>query len=248
VFADRRARLMRRASTGGAFAAPGTRPFAVDLAERGAVVAVKADDVRFVREALRRDPPRMLRDRLDLDRVAAVGHSFGGGAAAVVCGDDAAGFRAGIALDGGLWRAPEDVGVDTPFLQLFGTHLEYTLPCDEVVRRGLVRTAAYCAEDRATTVAAWEALHASGRPGLSVQVRGAGHAGFFDAPLLPLQRWSPLRRLVGTAGPAGWRAATDVVLAFLDRHLRAARAPLIDRLAEDPRFVTGSPATLFAPV
>jgi predicted dienelactone hydrolase len=76
VFADGRARLMRPSSLGGALAAPGARPYEEDLRERASVVSVKAADIRFVVEALRRDPPRLLRGRLDT-RVAAVGHSFG---------------------------------------------------------------------------------------------------------------------------------------------------------------------------
>ena len=245
VFADGRARLMRPTSLGGAFAAPGARPFEEDLRERASVVSVKAADIRFVIEALRRDPPRLLRGRLDTHRVAAVGHSFGGGAAAEVCRHDPA-VRAGVSLDGGLWREPTAAGVATPFLQLFGEHPEYTLPCAEVVRRGLVADAGYCAADRACSVGAWQALHDSARPGLTAKVVGAAHAGFFDTPVLPLRRWSPLVRLRGVAGPGTWRATADVLLGFLDRHLRDGAGAFLDRLADDPRYVVAPPTTLFS--
>lgn len=242
VFADGRARLMRAASTGGALRTSGSRPFADDLRERAAVVTVKAADIRFVLEALRRDPPRLLRGRLSLDRAAAVGHSFGGGAAAAVCRDATPAVVAGACLDGGLWRAPDAAGVRTPFLQLFGEHPEYTLPCAEVVRRGLMTDATYCADDRATTLGAWQALHDSARPGVSAKVVGAAHAGFFDRPVLPLRPWSPLRRLPGRAGPGVWRATADALLGFLDEHLRDGPPG-----AFDGRYVVAPPATLFSP-
>jgi hypothetical protein len=250
VFAGGGVRLMRGAAVGGAFSAPGSRPFERDLRERSRLVSVKADDIRFVLDTLRGSAPPAVLGRLDLDRAAAVGHSFGGSAAAAVCHSDPP-VRAGAALDAGLWREPDLAGVETPFLQVFGAHPEYSLPCEEAVRRKLVSDLAYCAADRATTVGAWQALHDSARPGYSVQVRGAAHGTFLDAPLLPLYRWSALRRLAtpdatGPAGPAAWRAAADLLLAFLDRHLRASRAPLLDRLAGDDRFVEAPPADLFA--
>ena len=220
VFADGRARLMRPTSLGGAFAAPGARPFEEDLRERASVVSVKAADIRFVIEALRRDPPRLLRGRLDTHRVAAVGHSFGGGAAAEVCRHDPA-VRAGVSLDGGLWREPSAAGVATPFLQLFGEHPEYTLPCAEVVRRGLMADAGYCAADRACSVGAWQALHDSARPGLTAKVVGAAargvlrHAGAAAAPVVARASRAPRRG--GTCGVA----RADRVGAGL---LRASRA------------------------
>jgi hypothetical protein len=178
-----------------------------------------------------------------------VGHAIGGAAAAVVCREDPP-VRAGAALDSVLWQEPATAGVETPFLQAFGAHPEYLLSCDEAVGRGLTRSATYCADDRATTVAAWQALHDSARPGYSVRVRGAAGGSFTDAPMLPLYRWSPLRRGRAAGGaPTGteaWRAAADLLLAYLDRHLRAARAPLLDRLAADGRFEVAPPAGLFA--
>jgi dienelactone hydrolase len=240
VFADGRARLMRPASTGGALSASGSRPFAEDLRDRAAVVSVKAADIRLVLEALRRDPPPLLRGRLDLGRVAAIGHSFGGGAAAEVCRADPA-VRAGVCLDGGLWRAPGAAGVSTPFLQLFGEQPEYTLPCAEVVRRKLMTDLTYCADDRACTVGAWQALHDSARPGVSAKVVGAGHAGFFDTPVLPLRPWSPLKRLPGGSGPGVWRATADALLGFLAAHLGDGPPVTFDE-----RFVVAPPATLFS--
>ena len=64
--------------------------------------------------------------------------------------------------------------------------------------------------------------------------------------LLPLRRWSPLVRLRGDTGPRAWRATADVVLAFLDRHLRDGDGAFLDDLAEDPRYVVAPPAELFS--
>jgi dienelactone hydrolase len=226
-----------------------TGSFPRDLRERSRLAATRAGDLRFVLGELARAAPDTLRDRFDRDRSAVVGHAIGGAAAAVVS-QQSPPVRAGAALDSVLWREPAAAGVETAFLQAFGAHPEYVLPCDEAVRRGLTRSAQYCADDRATTVGAWQALHDSARPGYSVRVRGAAGGSFTDAPMLPLYRWSPLRRTLsaggGPTGTEAWRAATDLLLAFLDRHLRAARAPLLDRLAADGRFEVAPPAVLFA--
>ena len=75
---------------------------------------------------------------------------------------------------------------------------------------------------------------------------GAAHAGFFDTPVLPLRRWSPLVRLRGAPGPGTWRATADVLLGFLDRHLRDGTGAFLDGLADDPRYVVAPPTTLFS--
>jgi dienelactone hydrolase len=227
VLADGKVRLLRTASVGGALGKPGARPYEQDLAERAAVVDVKADDITFVLDRLVRLDGGPLAGRLDLAAVGVAGHSFGGGAAAEACRRDER-FRAGVSLDGGLWRRAEDAAVDRPFLQVFGRHEEY------------------CATDRAVTVGAWQALHDNARPGRSVLVRDALHASFFDAPMLPLLRYSPLRRLCGAMGPGAHRTIADHLLAFLGRHLRGEPAPA--GAGADPRVVTAPPAELFRPV
>jgi hypothetical protein len=147
-----------------------------------------------------------------------------------------------------LWKAPADIGASGPFLQLFGEHPEYTLPCAEAVRAKYFTTTEYCAADRETTIGAWQALHERARRGRSVLVRGAGHAGFIDWPMLPLWRVSIARRGFGTPVPGVvWRVASDHLLEFFGEHLDAATRPLRGDGAVDDRVRIEAPAELFAP-
>jgi dienelactone hydrolase len=246
AFASGWPRLTRLRSLGGALARPGSRPYEDDLAQRAGVVAVKAADIELVASVLTttgaRDAPHL---PIDPTRWAAIGHSFGGGAVAAVC---AAGStcRAGIGFDGGLWRRPDDVDVDRPFLQLFAEHPELTDPIDETVRDGRYVTADYAAEDRATTVGAWQALHDRATPGRSALVVGARHTSFSDWPVLPLRSWSPARRALGSAtGPDAWRTTSTAVLAFLERYAATTTAGRDVELSSIAGLRVASPAELF---
>jgi dienelactone hydrolase len=237
-------RFLRGRSLGGAFSLPGKRPYADDLADRAAVIDVKAADVRFVAgELAAGERLPALAGALDLGRLGAFGHSFGGAAALEACRVDDR-FRAGASIDGGLWREADDVAVSVPFLQLFGEHPELVLPCPEALAAKYYASAEYCAADRRIAVGAWQALHERARPGRSVLVRGAGHAGFIDWPLLPLWRVSMARRGFGTAAPGVvWRVAADYLLDFFGAHLGGEPPPLPD---PDDRVRVDAPAALFA--
>lgn len=246
VFAEARPRLARLASLGGALAAPGKRPYATDLRERAEVVATKADDMIFVRDALINGcRAKSLLPEVDGGRVAVIGHSFGGGAALEVCqGPEPP--RAGASLDGGLWRTPKSVSPSTPFLQLFGEHPEYAAAPEEAVRRGFYKSAEYAAEDQATTVGAWQALHANAKPGYSALVRGATHTSFCDWPMLSMRKWSPARRaLQGVEGPAVWGAVAGALLAVLGVHVVGSEGDVSRTLASSDRLMVGEPSRLF---
>jgi dienelactone hydrolase len=232
-------RLTRLASLGGALARPGTRPYEQDLAERARIVDVKADDIAFVASvvseagALPVDPTRW----------AAIGHSFGGGAAAEVCRRTSC--AAGVSLDGGLWRSPGEAAVARPFLQLFAEHPEFTAPIGDVVAGGQYADAGYAAKDRATTLGAWQALHESGGRHAAL-VAGARHTSFCDWPLLPMRSWSPARRaLAGATGPRAWTATSNAIVAFLDQYVRAGQADVDVALAADSTLRVAAPAELF---
>ena len=245
VYADRWPRLTRLKSLGGALSAPGSRPYAVDLADRAAVVAVKADDITAVALHLMGTEGRADHATPLVDRWGALGHSFGGGAVAEVCRRPATTCCAGVNLDGGLWTTPEHAGAPVPFLQLFAEHPEYVTAADEHVTPS-DRTR-YAAEDRSTTVGAWQSLHESARPGYAAIVTGATHTSFSDWPLVPLRRWSPARRAVtGVDGPAVWSATTTALRAFLDRHVRGGSTDVGAALVDDSRLRTGAPASLFS--
>jgi predicted dienelactone hydrolase len=237
-------RLFRSRAIGAALSEPGSRPYADDLAERGAAVRVMADDLAFVAGELcgRRGAPW---GRLDAASWTALGHSFGGAAAAMATRNDAS-CVAAISLDGGLWEDPSTVTAAGPVLQLFAEHPEYTLTPAEAVDRGLVANEDYARVDRATTVGAWDALHGAASPGYAAVVRHATHTSFQDWPMLPMWRWSPARRaLAGVVGPRVWRAVTQAVRAFLDAHARGRTVDVAERLAAAPQLRVGSPESLF---
>ena len=241
-------RLLNPKSLAGAFSIPGKRPYAEDLRERAGLIDMKAADIRFVvgECAALNEGHEILARQLDLSRLGVLGHSFGGAAAAEACRLDDR-IRAGASIDGGLWKAPADVAAAGPFLQLFGEHSEYVLPCEEAVRRKYFATAEYCAADRETTVGAWQALHERGRPGASVLVVGAGHASFIDWPMLPLWRVSMARRGFGTPAPGVvWRVASDYLLDFFGEHLCGRTGSLLAGESSDDRVRVDAPAALFA--
>jgi hypothetical protein len=244
IAASGKPHLFRSASTGGALQQPGARPFATDLAERGAVVQVDADDLGFVaHELLGSD--RAPWNRCDPTSWSAIGHSFGGGSAVRAC-DPAHGAVAAISLDGGLWQAPATITTDRPVLQLFGEHPEYTESITEALAAKRYANEEYAHADRATTVGEWEALHRSARPGYAAVVTGATHTSFSDWPMLPSTFWSiGARALRGVSGPHVFDASSRAILAFLDRHVRGAGSDVNAVLASDGALRVGSPADLF---
>jgi hypothetical protein len=242
-------RLLNPRSLAGAFSMPGKRPYATDLRERAGLIDVKAADIRFVARELARvnDEHPILSGHLALSGLGVLGHSFGGAAAVEACRLDG-NFRAGASIDGGLWKAPAEVVSSGPFLQLFGEHPEYVMPCAEAVSAKYYATVEYCRADRETTIGAWQALHERSRPGSSILVLGAGHASFIDWPLLPLWRASMARRGFGTPAPGVvWRVASDYLLDFFGEHLRSRERSPGAIPSPDRRVTLGPPTALFRP-
>jgi dienelactone hydrolase len=247
VFADGRAGLFNPASVGGALRVS-TGAHTEDVRKRAAIINVKAADVRFVVDQLEQldAGTGLLGGRLDLARLGVFGHSLGGGTAAEVCRLDRR-CRAGVNLDGGLWREADTVGVTQPFMSMFAEHPEYVQPCTELVSQKAFASAEYCEADRALTIRGWQKLYADARPGYSVVVRGARHTDLIDWALLPLRPWSLAKRSLGRIGGRRmWRTTSDYLLAFFDRHLNCTPAPLLDDPSPDhPEAVLGAPEVLF---
>jgi dienelactone hydrolase len=244
AFASGWPRLVRLASLGGGLSRPGSRPYADDLRDRRAVVEVKAADIELVARAMAAGAagPDIV---VDPARRAVVGHSFGGGAGALLSASP--GWRAAVSMDGGLWTAPEAVRPGAPVLQLFGEHPEFRGPVDELVERGQYVDADYASEDRATTVAAWQRLHHGHEASLSALVPGATHTSFCDWPMLPIRSWSPARRaLGGVRGDRVWRLASSATRTFLDHHVLGGPVDVSAALTGAGLDVA-APADLFGP-
>jgi dienelactone hydrolase len=238
--------VVRFRSLGGALSMPGKRPYASDLAERAAVVGVKADDIAAVARAVFDASSGAPALPVKPGRWAAIGHSFGGGAAVELATRGA--LDAAISLDGGLWRPADTAAVTVPVLQLFAEHPEFVDPIADVVARKNYLDASYAETDRATSIAAWHAVHASSPDGHAAMIAGATHTSFCDWPLLAIRPWSPARRAVGSAtGPRVHDAVTASVRPFLDRHLRSDAVDIDAALRAVPDLRVDDPAALFAP-
>lgn len=178
-----------------------------------------APDQRFVLDQLaalnRADPAGIWTGRLDLDRVAVAGHSFGGDAALAALGQDRR-FRAAVSLDGAFYgrsgtsRSPEQRVLR---LATAGTAQQPDLPKPEEAQ---LQAAGVSAEQ----YAAWAKVFAErmqriegGHPPLVLP--GSSHSSFSDVYL-----FSPLLRL-RDGGPDPYRIHAQTVEA-VDRFLAEA--------------------------
>jgi hypothetical protein len=85
-----------------------------------------------------------------------------------------------------------------------------------------------------------------GRPGYTVQVKGAGHLSFLDVGLLPVQGQGPVKAMLAATSIAPrrmWRITCDLLLAFFATHLhQAATPPLLAGPSGDyPELAYGAP-------
>ncbi|MEV2276231.1 dienelactone hydrolase family protein [Nocardiopsis sp. NPDC049922] len=175
--------------------------------------SIRARDMRLALARLREanDSGRgPFAGRLDLDRVAAAGHSLGGAAAIAAAVRDH-GFAAVIDLDGYPGRV-ETTAYPQPLLAL-------------VAGAGTGDAEG----DRRYEESLEEVLGASAGPSYRLTVPDAAHLSFTDAPLyLP-----PVPSLVGTGDrTAVHRITARATLVFLDATLRGARVDLDAALAE----------------
>jgi dienelactone hydrolase len=189
----------------------GTVPDDVYALRSRALIRTFADDLALVLRTLDRTPPDLLAGRLDLDRVAFLGHSTGGGAAIVAC---AAEPRCGAVVGFDPWVEPIE---------------------PDVLERGLARPLlSLRTEDWAErpNEIVLQALHhlqrRNGRVEGLVGLDGALHRDFTLIGSL-----SPAAGLLGLSGDtpgAQTRAATIAwTTRFLEHHLRAVGTdPLID--------------------
>jgi dienelactone hydrolase len=183
VFADGRVVPMSPAAVAGLLGPQTeTGPYQEQFAQRAAVCDYKAADLASVANQLQQlpaDAAEPLSGRLDLDRLGALGHSFGGNAALQWCRNDRR-CRAAANLDGALWTEVGRVGLDRPVLQVLAEHPQLAPSGAEAVAAGLASDAAAYDTEKAITFGGWRTVQQQGRPGYTVQVKGAGHLSFLD--------------------------------------------------------------------
>ena len=246
VFGDGRVMPMNPAAVGAALG-PQTGSHAEIFHQRASVCEYKAADLASVADLLENlttDATERFSGRLDLARLGALGHSFGGNAALELCRTDQR-CRAAANLDGALWSEVGRVGLDRPVLQVLAEHDEFERTSEDAVKAGAAPNVEWFEAEKAITFGGWRNVQQRAQPGYTVQVNGAGHVSFMDVPFLPLTDASIVKPAVAAMRIQPhrmWRITCDLLLAFFARHLNGAAAPLLDRPAADfPELTAGPP-------
>jgi dienelactone hydrolase len=246
VFADGRVVPANPAAIAGALGAQ-TGSHEDVFRQRAAVCEYKTADLASVANQLERlnsDSSERFAGRLDLGRFGALGHSFGGDAALEWCRADPR-CRAAVNLDGALWSDVGRVGLDRPTLQVLAEHGEFAIAADDAVKAGAAPNADWFEAEKAITFGGWRTVQQRAQPGYTVQIGGATHMSFMDIPFLPVTDASIVKPAVEATKiepQRMWRITSDLLLAFFDRHLNGAAAPLLDGLADQyPELTIGPP-------
>ena len=246
AFADGSVAAMNPAATGGALGLQ-AGSHAEIFRQRASVCEYKAADLASVAdqlENLNTDPAERFTGRLDLARLGAFGHSFGGNAALELCRTDER-CRAAANLDGALWSDVGQVGLDGPALQVLAEHGEFDRTAEDAVKAGAAPNVEWFEAEKAITFGGWRNVQQRAQPGYTVQVSGASHISFMDVPFLPVTDASivkPALDAIKIEPHRMWRVTCDLLLAFFARHLNGAAAPLLDGPAADyPELTAGPP-------
>ena len=147
--------------------------------------------------------------RLDMSRVGAFGHSFGGAQAAQFCHDDSR-CKAGIDIDGAPLGSVIQAGIARPFMFLLSDHSHESGPESSQVM--------------ANIQSIYDRLPADGR--LLIVIRGANHFTFSDdGAILKSHLVGGVLRLFGMLridGPRQLEVTAYCVLTFFDAYLKGA--------------------------
>ena len=208
------------------------------------ILATNVEDMQYVLDQLESGlggtQLDAIAEHMDLSRVAAVGHSFGGAAAAEACRRDPR-FRVGVNMDGWMFRDVTHDGIPRPFLFLieddplwFKNEGPYPDNYDGMVRWGTLQYHESIRRD----LALWD--------GHLAVLRHGTHPDFSDTPLFERPWPWTARRPVPIEVMHG--AVSKLVLAFLDDSLEARKNNLLSAETElQPFFrfgVSGSKAVL----
>ena len=215
--------------------------------QRAALCDLKAADLRSVADHLERlelHPAGLSADRLDLTRLGAFGHSFGGNAALEWCRADPR-CRAAGNLDGAIWTDVGTVGLQRPTLQLLAPHPEFAMTGAQAVAAGLATDASWYEAEKALTFGGWRTIHQLGRSAHTVQIAGASHMSFMDIPFLSMRADSPAKRMLAATSidpRRMWTITSDVLRSFFGQYLDGVDSPALDDVtANYPEIMLGPP-------
>jgi len=191
----------------------------------GTALPLWADDLRFMLdriEDLDRDYPNSLFfHRLDLTRIGAFGHSFGG-AASILAGLQDQRIRAVLNLDGSPLGVLSKTDLPKPFMVIkHSVSTKYaSVPLDD---RGKAMQAQV--EEELSSV------YLKGAPGYRVEIDEAQHMTFCDMAVLPA--WADVGRRLGVEDAADGERTLALIRGyareFFDKFLLGNASPLLDR-------------------
>ncbi len=187
-----------------------------------------AQDIRFVIDWISSGRAH-ISGIVDLSRVAAVGHSLGGGAAFEACRTDER-LRACVSLDGFSFGATRDEGMGAPSL-FVKANPDYS--DEDHARRGRTREDWDAMVRRVRPQLLEPLTQNEGHPSYYVEVLGTGHMSFSDAPFVmpdTITRFggsilSPERTLL---------VLSSVLRAFLGEHLQGQETGLREASLQFP--------------
>ena len=215
AFADGRVMPANPAAIAGVLG-PQQGPHDAAFSARGAVCDYKTADLRSVADWLASGGagPRF-ETRLDLGRLGAFGHSFGGNAALEWCRSDVR-CRASANLDGALWSEVGSNGLDRPALQVLADHHEFDLSPDDAVAAGMAPDRAWFIAEKSIAFGGWRTVDRTARPRL---LRAGPRCHPRQLHGRPIPAAATQRADRGPAGGHVDRCRADVA----DRHPAAAR-------------------------
>jgi dienelactone hydrolase len=245
AFSDGRVVPMNPDAIGGALG-PQVGQYDEVFRQRDAVCRFKAADLRSVADHLERlepHPTGLSAERLDLARLGAFGHSFGGNAAMEWCRTDPR-CRAAANMDGAIWTDVSALDLQRPVLQLLAEHPEFAMTGSQAVAAGLSTDVSWYEAEKALTLGGWRTVHQL-EPARTVQITGASHMSFMDIPFLPLRADSPAKAMLAATriDPRRmWAISSDVLRRFFGQHLDGVDARALDDLPADyPEITLGPP-------
>ncbi|GGH04018.1 alpha/beta hydrolase family protein [Silvibacterium dinghuense] len=180
-------------------------------------LAIQADDDRFVLDELTRwnaDPASPFYRRIDLTRVGALGHSFGGAVSVETARTDSR-VKAALDMDGSFWGPHAAEALNKPLMMI---EEDIDNPTAEALKDPFVLNNHLLDMRDATMLAKSHARYAN--------LHGSTHSSFTDRSLYsPLRRFSDIGSIPAYREYAILRALT---LAFFDQTLRGKASPLLD--------------------
>jgi len=179
---------------------------------------IQVDDDRFVLNQLEhwsQDSTSSYYRRFDMNRVGALGHSFGGSVSAQDSLEDKR-FKAALDMDGSYWGQVQREGVAIPLMMIEEDIAQYT---PEELRQNHA-----VAVDHLFDVSDDAAIHRSN--GYRILLHGSTHSSFTDRSL-----FSPWKHYSGEGSVPALREYSIIrsyVLAFFNKTLRGIDSPLLN--------------------